>query len=115
MADMTDVNATVITTTTLNSTTVNSTNIIATAEIKNNLITLGSNGTITSLGLNSGSLTIDHITTSSTNIQTINGSTINIGYNGLNSVYIGNYNTAVYVNNVLLVPFNSASSFMSQW
>ena len=82
----------------------------------NNLITLGTDGSITGNSLSVGDGHIDNITTSSTSTQNINGSTVNIGYNGgLNTVNIGNYNTAVYVNGILLVPFSSASSFFNQW
>jgi hypothetical protein len=82
----------------------------------NNLITLGTDGSITGNSLSVGDSYIDNITTSNTSTQNINGSTVNIGYNGsLNTVNIGNYNTAVYVNGVLLVPFSSASSFFNQW
>jgi hypothetical protein len=102
----------VITKATINGTTGE---IFTYGEIKNSLISLGTNGTITSLGLNSGSLTIENINTSSLFTQNINGTSVNIGYNGLNSVYIGNFNSVVYINNVLFTPFSSASSFFNQW
>ena len=103
---------------TINATTINVTNLNATGTIKNSLITLGSDGSIIGDSLSVGDSFIDNITTSNTSTQNIDGSTINIGHAVLlpypNLTRI-NLNGAVYINNVLLQPFSSASSFFSQW
>jgi hypothetical protein len=125
----TDINATTVNTSDLNvtfaidaptisATTINATNINATGTIKNNAVTLGTDGSISGNSLSIGDGFIDAITTSNTNTQNIDGSTVNIGhavllpYPDLTRI---NLNGAVYINNVLLQPFSSASSFFSQW
>jgi hypothetical protein len=81
----------------------------------NNQIVLDTDGSITSNSLNVGTGHIDAITTNNSSVQNINGSNIKIGLNGSSSIEIGNFTTPVYVNNVLLEPFSSASSFFNQW
>jgi hypothetical protein len=125
----TDINATTVNTSDLNvafaidaptisATTINAIDINATGQIKNNLITLGTDGSITGNSLSIGDAFIDAITTSNTSTQNIDGSTINIGHAILlpsPDLTRININGALYINNVLLQPFSSATSFFSQW
>jgi hypothetical protein len=125
----TDINATTVNTSDLNvafaidaptisATTINATNINATGQIKNSLITLGNDGSISGNSLSIGDAFIDAITTSNTSTQNIDGSTINIGHAILlpsPDLTRINLNGAIYINNVLLQPFSSTSSFFSQW
>ncbi len=77
---------------------------------------LGSDGSITASSINTQTGTFGVLNTNQYETQNIKGATINIGMNGGgNSIYIGNYNSIVYVNNVPLVPWSSASSFFNQW
>jgi hypothetical protein len=80
-----------ITSNTLNCSTVNCDSVIASGLVKGSNIT----GDATSTTLSSN-------TTNTTNI---------LG----NSIYLGSFASQVYVNNVPLTPFSSASSFFNQW
>jgi hypothetical protein len=80
-----------ITSNTLNCSTVNCDSVIASGLVKGSNIT--GDATSTTLSTN---------TTTTTNI---------LG----NSIYLGSFASQVYVNNVPLTPFSSASSFFNQW